>query len=113
MLSLTGSCLGTYVTTSYGRKKFAIEEILNSTLAGGVIIGAPCGLALNPAASLAIGFLAGILSTVCFARLTEKMYTFIGVHDTCGVNNLHGLPGFFGGIVSAIVIGSHNVSNFN
>lgn len=113
ILSLTGSCLGCFVVTSTLRDRFSMEDILNASLAGGVIIGAPCGLALNPAASLAIGFLAGILSTVCFARLTEKMYTFIGVHDTCGVNNLHGLPGFFGGIVSAIVIGSHNVSNFN
>ena len=27
------------------------------------------------------------------------------IHDTCGVHNLHGLPGVLGAIASAIVIG--------
>lgn len=30
------------------------------------------------------------------------------IHDTCGVQNLHGIPGFIGGIVSAIVIAGYN-----
>jgi ammonium transporter Rh len=31
--------------------------------------------------------------------LLKKIY----IHDTCGVNNLHGLPGMISGITSAIV----------
>jgi len=70
VLSLTASCLGTYLTTSYGRKKFAIEEILNSTLAGGVIIGASSGLLLNPAGALTLGFIGGIVSSLGYHYLS-------------------------------------------
>jgi ammonium transporter Rh len=35
------------------------------------------------------------------------------VHDTCGVQNLHGIPGFLGGILSAIVIASYNGQSVN
>ena len=73
IISLTGSCLGTFITTSLIREKFEMEDNLNATLAGGVIIGAPSGLFTNPAGSLCIGLFAGILSTFCFRNLGEKL----------------------------------------
>lgn len=81
-----------------------MEEILNATLAGGVIIGSVSGLATNPAASLAIGIVGGVVSTFCFMNLTKFLEDNIGLHDTCGIHNLHGIPGVLGGIFSAIVI---------
>lgn len=107
VLSLTGSCLGSFTLSTIVRGKFSMEDILNASLAGGVIIGAPCGIITNPLASLLIGFCVGSLSTVMFAKLTSKLHHVMGIHDTCGVNNLHGIPGFLGGILSAVIIASY------
>lgn len=38
------------------------------------------------------------------------MEAFFHIHDTCGVHNLHGIPGFIGGILSSIVIAAYNTS---
>jgi ammonia channel protein AmtB len=73
IISLTGSCLGTFIMTSVVREKFSMEDILNATLAGGVIIGAPCGLFTNPAAALCIGLFAGVISTLGIRYLAGKL----------------------------------------
>lgn len=108
ILSLTGSCLSTFIMSALLRDKFSMEDILNATLAGGVAIGAPCGVVVNPAISLFIGILAGIVSTTGFVKLTKFIEeSRLGIHDTCGVNNLHGIPGIMGGIISGIVIAGY------
>lgn len=84
-----------------------MEDILNATLAGGVIIGSVSGLALNSTASLAIGLIGGVISTFCFMKLTAFLEEKIGLNDTCGIHNLHGIPGILGGIFSAIVVAAH------
>lgn len=80
---------------------------MNATLAGGVTIGAPSGLVTNPGISLTIGLVAGAVSTVCFSKLNEILYEKLGLHDTCGVHNLHGIPGLLGGWISAMVVASY------
>jgi ammonium transporter Rh len=73
IISLTGSCLASFAISALLRKKFNMEDILNASLAGGVIIGAPSGVLYNPAASLVIGFLGGCISVFGFNFLTEKL----------------------------------------
>ena len=87
--------------------KIDIEDVLNASLAGGVIIGAPSGLLTNPGGALAIGFIGGAVSSLCFAKLGPKLKECIHLDDTCGVHNLHGIPGVLGGILSAIVVGAY------
>lgn len=57
---------------------------------------------------LAIGLLAGIISTLGFHFITPFLERKIGLYDTCGIHNLHGIPGALGGIISAIIIAVYN-----
>ena len=109
VLSLTGSCIAAIVASVLIRDnyKIDIEDVLNATLAGGVIIGAPSGVLTNLAGAIAIGFIGGFVSTLCFAKLGPKLKEAITLDDTCGVHNLHGIPGILGGIFSAIVIAAY------
>ncbi len=74
------------------------------------MIGAPSGLFTNPAASLTSGLLAGMISCLGFIYLTKYLNKKIGLIDTCGVHNLHGIPGLLGGILSSIAIAAYQSS---
>lgn len=84
-----------------------MEDILNATLSGGVVIGAASGLFTNPAGSLCIGLFAGFVCVIGFKYLQGKLENSIGLYDTCGIHNLHGMQGVLGGIFSAIAIASY------
>lgn len=70
-------------------------------------IGAPSGILTNMAGALSIGLAAGIISTLGFKYISEALENLIGLSDTCGVHNLHGIPGLLGGILSAIAVASY------
>jgi len=72
--------------------------VQNATLAGGVSIGATANLAMGPCAAALVGVVAGAISCLGFCK---PLIT--GSFDTCGINNLHGMPGIFGGLVSVIL----------
>jgi len=37
----------------------------------------------------------------------------LGIHDTCGVHNLHGMPGILAGIVGAVMAGIATTNEYN
>ena len=111
ILALTGSCLSTFMTSAFLKDKFTMEHLLNATLCGGVVIGAASGILYNPGAALTIGFLTGIISTLGYQYLTPYLEEKLGLYDTCGVHNLHGMPGVLGGIVSAIAAAAYTYSS--
>jgi len=76
--------------------KFDVVELQNAILAGGVAAGVPCDYDMDPAGALALGLAAGAISTIGYAKLDLSR---IGLSDTCGVHNLHGMPGILGAIV--------------
>lgn len=82
--------------------QFDIEIFLNSTLAGGVAIGTTADIISEPWAALTIGGVAGILSAAGYCYVTPFLERKIGLYDTCGVHNLHGMPGVLAGIAGAI-----------
>ena len=102
-LALSGSTIATYIFTVWLRGKISAADIANAALAGGVAIGATFDHATHFEATI-IGLLAGALSTVGFAILQDKQQNFHKIIDTCGVSNLHGLPGLFGGLVAIVVV---------
>lgn len=79
-----------------------MEVVLNATLAGGVSVGSSSDLVVTGGTAMAIGALAGIISAIGFLRLSTFLREKINLHDTCGVHNLHGLPGVLGGVIGAI-----------
>jgi len=83
-----------------------MEIMLNATLAGGVAIGSASDVIVAPWAAMLIGWLGGVLSAIGFQVIGPWLNTKLKLADTCGVNSLHGMPGIFGAIVSAIAIGA-------
>jgi ammonium transporter Rh len=109
ILALCGATLATYFTSIFLRGKIAAADIANAALAGGVAIGSTCDIA-SPMESICIGIFAGAISTFGFAILQSKVQKLIKGIDTCGVMNLHGLPGLMGGLSALIVAEGINVS---
>ena len=102
ILSLTSSCMSAFAMSKFFRKRFNMVDIQNATLAGGVAIGSSADLVIGPSFSLLIGMIAGIMSTIGYNKIQPYLYHNFHLHDTCGVNNLHGIPGIIGGISGAI-----------
>ena len=106
VMGLTASCVSAYAMTHLVNKRFNPEDILNATLAGGVAIGSSSDLVVASYVSLIVGSLAGSLSVLGFKYLSPLLKEKFAIHDTCGVNNLHGLPGVLGGVIGAISAGT-------
>jgi ammonium transporter Rh len=102
-LALSGSTIATYFATVSIRGKINAADIANAALAGGVAIGATFDHATHMEA-MVIGLIAGALSTTGFAVFQAKQERFHKIVDTCGVSNLHGLPGIFGGLAAIVVV---------
>ncbi|NXF06271.1 RHAG protein, partial [Smithornis capensis] len=85
------------------RGKFSMVLIQNATLAGGVAVGTCADLKIHPFAAMCIGIIAGTVSVLGFHFLTPVLASKLRIQDTCGVHNLHGLPGILGGITGIVV----------
>ena len=105
VLALCGSTLSTYVFSILIRGKIEIADIANASLAGGVAIGATVAN-VTPGWSMLIGLVAGALSVVGYTIIQPRLQKATGGVDTCGVHNLHGMPGLFGGIVAIGLVAS-------
>ncbi|XP_055070229.2 rh family, C glycoprotein, like 1 [Misgurnus anguillicaudatus] len=103
-LALAASVLTTYAVSSLSQKhgKLDMEHIQNATLAGGVAMGTAAEFMITPYGSLIVGFCSGLISTLGYWFLTPFLEKTLKIQDTCGVHNLHGIPGILGAVVGAI-----------
>jgi ammonium transporter Rh len=104
LLALCGATLVTFIASSLLRKgRVSSSDMANAALAGGVSIGATCNQ-VSPLVAFAIGAAAGAICVVGYTWVQPKMQRIFKIVDTCGVHNLHGMPGLFGGIVAMFLV---------
>jgi ammonium transporter Rh len=113
ILALSSSTITAFFTSSFLNKNavFRPVDIQNATLAGGVSIGCVANLTMNPAVAIFIGIGASLISTAGYYYVQPYLEENWGIHDTCGINNLHGMTAIFGAIVSVIVAGVNKVQD--
>ncbi|CAL9706147.1 unnamed protein product [Knipowitschia caucasica] len=102
--SLAACTLSSYALSSLTAHdgKLDMVHIQNAALAGGVAAGTAGEMMLTPVGSMIVGFLAGIISVLGFKYLSPILEEKLKIQDTCGVHNLHGMPGVLGAIVGAV-----------
>lgn len=104
VLALCGATVMTYLMSSLLRKgRPAIADMANATLAGGVAIGATCNL-VSAGGAFGVGLLAGAVCVLGYVVIQPKLQSLLKGVDTCGVHNLHGMPGLVGGLVAVVVV---------
>ncbi|KAG7261625.1 hypothetical protein CRUP_002878 [Coryphaenoides rupestris] len=102
--SLASCTLATYAMSSLTAHdgKLDMVHIQNAALAGGVAVGTAGEMMLTPFGSMIVGFLAGIISVLGFKYLSPILEKKLKIQDTCGIHNLHGMPGILGAIVGTV-----------
>ena len=100
--SIIASVISAYCTSVLlGKGRFTMSQILNATLAGGVVMGACADILYDGWVAYLVGSLTGIISCLCFAYV-PKLLDKCKIHDVAGVTNLHAIPGVISGFLSAI-----------
>jgi ammonium transporter Rh len=103
ILALCGATLATYVLSAllrHGQTSFS--DMANAALAGGVAIGATCNV-VSAHGAFAIGVAAGAICVLGYVYVQPWLLEKTKLADTCGVHNLHGMPGLLGGLVAIVV----------
>ncbi|XP_034282901.1 ammonium transporter Rh type B [Pantherophis guttatus] len=103
--SLASSTLTAFAISTLVNRggRLDMVHIQNATLAGGVIVGTSAEMALTPFGALIAGCVAGLVATLGFKFLTPILTARLKIQDTCGIHNLHGLPGLLGALLGALV----------
>ncbi|XP_061600128.1 rh family, C glycoprotein a [Cololabis saira] len=114
-LALASSVLVAVAISSMSQKKGKLDmvHIQNATLAGGVAMGTSAEFMISPYGSLIVGFAMGIISTFGYLFVTPFLERVLKLQDTCGVHNLHAVPGMLGGFIGAIVAAAASESVYS
>lgn len=104
VMSLCGATIATCLASVILRKgRLSIGDVANAALAGGVAIGATCNR-VSAFGAFSIGLLAGAICVIGYALIQPRLQSLLRMIDTCGVHNLHGMPGLLGGGIAIVVV---------
>uniref|UniRef100_A0A672UWE1 Rh family B glycoprotein n=1 Tax=Strigops habroptila TaxID=2489341 RepID=A0A672UWE1_STRHB len=70
--------------------------IQDAAVAAVAVMGMAGEMLVTPFGALIAGFLAGLIPPLGFRFLTPVLCSRLKIQDTCGVHNVHGLPGMLG-----------------
>ncbi len=99
---LIGSVIGAYLMSNILHKgRFHMEHLLNSTLVGGILMGAGANILRDSFVAYIVGGVGGILSALMYTYGNRILRKF-GLVDVAGVIHTFAIPGMLGGILSAI-----------
>jgi ammonium transporter Rh len=113
LLALCGATIATYfLSTKLHGGKTSMVDMANAALAGGVAIGSVCNI-VSPTGAFGIGLLAGTVSVLGYVFLQPILESRFKLVDTCGVHNLHGMPGLLGGLSAFLVVPDVAIAQFN
>lgn len=104
LLALSGATIATYfLSYKLNGGKTSMMDMANAALAGGVGIGSVCDV-MSPTGAFGIGLLAGTISVLGYVFMMPWLERKFKLVDTCGVHNLHGMPGLLGGFSALLVV---------
>lgn len=75
-------------------------------------MGTCADLLIGPGAAFLIGAVAGIISVWGYVYVQSFLEEKLGIHDTCGVNNLHGMPSIIGAVAGCIAIATESKADY-
>ncbi|NXK14617.1 RHBGB protein, partial [Herpetotheres cachinnans] len=103
--SLAASTLATFVLSPvlYEESTLWVVQIQDATLAGAAVMGMAGEMLVTPFGALSVGFLAGLITPLGFRFLTPVLRSRLKIEDTCGVHNIHGLPGILGALLGTLL----------
>ncbi|XP_064651471.1 ammonium transporter Rh type B-like [Lineus longissimus] len=112
--ALAACCVTAFAVSSALDKhgKFDMVHIQNATLAGGVAVGTSADMMIGIWGAMVIGAVAGTLSVLGYVYITPFLGERHKFHDTCGVNNLHGMPGVLAAIAGACAAAMASVDQY-
>lgn len=72
-------------------------------MAAVAVMGMAGEMLVTPFGALIAGFLAGLIPPLGFRFLTPVLCSRLKIQDTCGVHNVHGLPGMLGAFLGTLL----------
>ncbi|XP_010562489.1 PREDICTED: ammonium transporter Rh type B [Haliaeetus leucocephalus] len=103
--SLAASTLATLVLSPVLHEEGTLRmvQIQDATLAGAAMMGMAGEMLVTPFGALVAGFLAGLIPPLGFRFLMPVLCSRLKTQDTCGVHNVHGLPGILGALLGTLL----------